>query len=196
MSKDQAQTSPLRDPRGAADAEKWYRELYPLLIRQFLRWEADLELARDLAQETVLAAWKSRGSFKGESKLSTWMVSIAKNIWAQHWRERKRIKRDAEEVALDTPGAESSSHPRPWSPPTPSPEETAADRDLLARAAETLRSLSPERREAMQLWVQGYSYREIAVLLGVTVSRVSSLLHEARKELKRSIDWPPVDSAS
>lgn len=193
MSDDEAHS-----PDAGAGAEPFpsdddFRRLFELLVRRFRNLDADPELASDLAQRTLMEAWESRGSFRGEAQLDTWVVSIGKNVWAEHWRRLGRISRAADEVPLDA-SAESSKLPRPWSPRTESPEALATQHDLIERAKTLLREMAPERRAALRLWVLGHPYKEIAVLLGVRVSRVSSQIREARMKLRRELFGSTEDS--
>jgi RNA polymerase sigma-70 factor (ECF subfamily) len=78
------QPAPLDSPSlleraQSGDAEAFWALCEPLeqrLIRQGLALCRDEELARDLAQETMIAAWKSIGRFNGACQLGTWLCSI------------------------------------------------------------------------------------------------------------------------
>lgn len=49
----------------------------------------DRELAEELTQETFFQAMKSIDSFQGNSKISTWLCSIAKNVWLTYVKKQK-----------------------------------------------------------------------------------------------------------
>ncbi len=79
--------------------EQYNRPLYNFFAnRGFTREES-----RDLVQETFLAAYDSRTSFRGDSSPSTWLFGIATNVWRTNVRDRRRLKRDAQVVSLDGP---------------------------------------------------------------------------------------------
>ena len=60
------------------------------LLRQLTR--TDVALADDLAQETFLRAYKHIRSFRGEAQLSTWILTIARNV-ALNWVRRRKLEK-------------------------------------------------------------------------------------------------------
>ncbi|MBM4206800.1 MAG: sigma-70 family RNA polymerase sigma factor [Gammaproteobacteria bacterium] len=62
----------------------------PVLFRYALLQLRDYDLADDLVQETLLAAWQSLANFEGKAQLRTWLIGILKHKIADHWRRSAR----------------------------------------------------------------------------------------------------------
>jgi RNA polymerase sigma factor (sigma-70 family) len=142
------------------------------LFNFFLRLTADRPLSEDLTQELFLRILKYRHTFRGESKFSTWMYQIARNLHIDQLRSRRP------EVPLDDLFEEKPS-------PQPCPAQNAESRqeaDLLARALERL---PLRKREVLLLSrFQNLKYQEVARLLECSVENVKTLVHRSLKELR------------
>lgn len=141
---------------------------YEVPIWRFLvRLVGDRTLAEDLAQETFLRAFDRMDTFRFESRFSTWLYRIARNLAVDELRarDRRRALPDRLSGAADAPpGAELST------------EVTAA-----------LTSLSPKLRETIVLVeVAGLSCREAASVLDIAEGTVKSRCYHARRQLA---DW-------
>ena len=66
--------------------DKYQEKIYSLIRRMVI----DHDAADDAAQETFVKVWKNIGSFKGDSKLYTWIYRIATNEALNHLRRKKR----------------------------------------------------------------------------------------------------------
>lgn len=178
-------------PRGSMD-EQGFQGLYEQFNRPlynfFVRRGFSREEGRDMVQETFLAAYDSRRSFRGESTASTWLFGIATNVWRAHVRDSKRLKRDAQVVSLDEPISDRQSPP---------PSESLADaaqeghplRQYLADERhrllyDALHELPEKMRLCVVLHLRGYKYREIADVLKVSLNTVRSQLFDAREKLR------------
>ena len=160
-------------------SEDDYRRLQPKLVAAFRRRGATVEDARELAQETLLQAYKSLSSFRGRSALDTWVVSIGKQLWLKNCRDRVRLKRRGKEMSLE------SAELRGQALAENSHEDRVIARDQLARARRSILRLPRAMRDALMLHVKGHKYRAIAALLDVSENQVASLIHQARKKLRR-----------
>lgn len=160
-----------------------FERLYPKVVAVLRKKGVSYEDACDLAQTALLEAHKSFHKFQGRSDLDTWVVSIAKNLLLQDLRNRRRQKRSAEEVPLDD-----SLHAEGF-------EEQVIARDLMEQACKAIRALPEEQQQPLVLLGRGFKYREIAKILNISENRVSSLIHQARKKLRRELRGRAVDSA-
>lgn len=118
----------------------------------------------DLVQETYLRAVRSLSSYRGDAPVQAWLLSIARNVCADHVRRRGRQSRLLERLRAE--------------PQTVSqlPQNAAVD--------ELLRSLDMERREAFVLTqVCGLSYAEAASLVGCPIGTIRSRVARARADL-------------
>ena len=142
------------------------------LFNFFLRLTANRQLSEDLTQELFLRILKYRQTYRGESKFSTWMYQIARNLHIDNLRSRRP------EMPIDDLYEE-----KPSPQPCPAQKaESQQEADLLARALERL---PLRKREVLLLSrFQNLKYQEIAGLLKCSVENVKVLVHRALKELR------------
>ncbi|MCX6554717.1 MAG: RNA polymerase sigma factor [Candidatus Aminicenantes bacterium] len=143
------------------------------LFNFFLRLTADRPLSEDLTQELFLRILKYRHTFRGESKFSTWMYQIARNLHIDQIRSRHP------EIPIDDLFEE-----KPSAQPCPAQNaEARQEADLLAQALERL---PLRKREVLLLSrFQNLKYQEVARLLECSVENVKTLVHRSLKELRR-----------
>lgn len=142
------------------------------------------ERALDLAQETFLSAHRHLGSFRHESRFSTWLHSIAVNH-ARAAGRRRRPERSLDEPAGTAPG--------PVEPVgrEPAPSARLEHADLARRVATALERIDERFREVVVLAdMQGATYEEIATTLDIPVGTVRSRLHRGRSELRSLLVTP------
>lgn len=157
-----------------------FERVFPKIVARFRKAGATEADACDLAQETLLKAYRNLHTFAGRAEFDTWVIAIAKRTWSQFRRDQQRIKRSAEEVSLAV--VEST----PLEPrASEDVEQAVISRDLLARARRGFEQLPAFLREPFLLSLNGQKYREIATLLRIPENRVASLIHQAREKLRR-----------
>lgn len=174
------------------DPEESFRKIfhhYSRIIYKFFAKrgfnEAECE---DLVQETFLRVHRNLDSFRGDSQFGTWLFQVSANVYKNELRSRMAQKRDAQEVSLEdgdpygtgTGGAGISSELEEEDPL----EEILADErsEVLRRA---MADLPTQMRRCVELRVnQDLKYREIAVLMGVSIDTVKAHLFQARQLLK------------
>lgn len=141
------------------------------------------EDAEDVTQEVFATIYTSMDSFKGESKLSTWIYSIATNKCKEFLRNKTRKKR----FGFHTEIEKDNSHFMPnqiieFDHPGVKLEDKERA-DLLFSAID---ELAENQRLAYTLHkIEGRSYDEIAELLELSVSSVESLMFRAKKRLQQ-----------
>jgi RNA polymerase sigma-70 factor, ECF subfamily len=139
------------------------------LFRYYLRMTGNRAWSEDMVQEVFYRVLKSRETFWKDAPFATWLYRIARNLYLDQIKRRKR------EVALedwDAPAREGASAERR--------EEEA----LLRRA---LMELPPEKREVLVLSrYQEMKYDEIAELIGCEVATVKTRVHRALKSLRET----------
>lgn len=145
----------------------------PSLLRYASRRIGREDVARDLVQETWLAAMGSVASFAGRSTLKTWLTSILRRKIVDHHRRRRN------EVEVD----ENHLISEPVLP---------TDRADDARAVELVRELLPtlprREREALELCdVEGIDRDEAAERMGVSRGALRVLLHRGRHRLREAL---------
>lgn len=132
----------------------------------------------DIWQETLLAALKSMPSYRGDSRLFTWLCAIARFKVAGHLRHHRLSMSDnGAEVSLEQVEQMLDS--------APLPEAVMFNREVRARVVETLQFLPQEYRTALTArYIEEKSVEEIAWLLGKSYKASESLLARARTSFK------------
>ena len=147
----------------------------PAIYRFGVKMCRDPEDAKDVLQETLLAAARGVREFRGASSLSTWLYTVARSFCIKKRRTSKFAPTNT--VSLDDQAA--AVQPRTLEK---GPEEAASDRELTALLDRAVASLDPASREVLVLRdVDGLTAPEVAEVLGVSVDAVKSRLHRARR---------------
>jgi RNA polymerase sigma-70 factor, ECF subfamily len=144
--------------------ERVYRYVYP-------RCGGDSVLAEEITQQTFVRAIERRSTYEGRASVTTWLVTIARNALADHYRraakdERRHLRLVVREI-------------RPAADLRPSAID---DRDAIVSA---LRALPASQRAAVVLcYLDGMSVRDAADLLKRSEAATESLLSRARARLR------------
>ena len=160
-------------------------EVYGLLFRL----TENSEEARDLTQETFLRAFQSIDRFRGEADLKTWIYRIAINQARNRWRWWRRRRRDTTVSLESTTSGSDQTLMATLAAVADNPEQQtlARERQLVLRSA--LHRLGRAYRETVILRdIEGFTYEEIAITLGINVGTVKSRLARGRKELKEKLE--------
>jgi RNA polymerase sigma-70 factor, ECF subfamily len=160
-------------------------KLYRVAMR-LLRNETD---AREVLQETFLAAWQNLGSFAGRAQFGSWIYRVAVNTALMLLRSRRRHPsvslEDVEPAAFDRAVADSVGAGGDWSK---RPDEQFQSAELKRFIQEEVDRLPEILRVVFVLRdVEALSTDETALLLGITVPTVKTRLHRARLALRRAI---------
>lgn len=121
---------------------------------------------RDAYQDIILQLWKSFDTFRGESKISTWIYSVSLNTLLTKVRN-ERNKIITEPLAI----------PELINPPTMADD----DRELLSVVIQSLKGVD---KAIVILYLEGYPNKEISQILNTTPTNVSTRLNRVTTELK------------
>ena len=162
-----------RDPRAMEQIVKRYQKQ---VYNTAYGIVGNREDAQDITQDVFLTVWNKISQFKQKSKFSTWIYQIAKNQSLNLKSKKKRRKTDAAEID-DT---------QAWVPVEEKTPETKVLADEQQKLLlEALDSLKEKHRIILVLReMESLSYDDIAQVLGCSVGRVKSRLHEARLALR------------
>lgn len=142
----------------------------PSVHRFGLKMCRDPDDAKDVLQDTLLAAARGARDFRGGSSLSTWLYTIARSFCI-----KKRRRSEPPHASLDDDDAVQLASP------LSAPDEAAADREIGASLQAAIAALQPQYREVLLLRdVEGLSAKEVAEVVGIGVDAVKSRLHRAR----------------
>jgi RNA polymerase sigma-70 factor (ECF subfamily) len=173
---------PTADAAAAGDAAAFARlveSLHARVFRFILRQIPNPSDAEDLTQDTFLEVYRKLETFRGASKVSTWVMGIALNIARNHRNRAPQHKyRWTSDAVLESlPARETDPHRR-------------AETGAFARAVqEGLDALPDDLREAVTLIsLDGLSYDEAAAVTGVPVGTMKTRVFRARRQLRERLE--------
>jgi RNA polymerase sigma-70 factor, ECF subfamily len=167
----------------AAGDEQAFVELTAPLRRRLhahcYRMLGSVHDADDALQETMLRAWRAIGRFEPRAELSSWLYRIATNVCLRMIEQRGRVEAAAVETHLQ-PYPDVLLEER-------TPEDEAERRETVGLAFVAAMQLLPPRQRATLVLrdVLGWSAREAAETLGITVAAANSALQRARERIDR-----------
>ena len=150
-----------------------HRGLLVKVVRSFADGPADQD---DLFQEILLQVWLSLPNFRDDSKPTTWLYRVALNT-ALAWKrtEKKRRHRQGSLSISDV-----------TAPSVSSAEAQRNDR-VVDQLYAAIRALPPAKRALVVLYLDGFTYREIADVVGISESNVGVSLNRIKKDLAAAV---------
>lgn len=152
------------------DMKQVYRRHAQTVYKFLLAQSHDPNLAEELTQETFYQAVRSVDRFDGSCKVSVWLCQIAKHLWYQHLRKRKR------EVPLpeELPDL-----------PAPSAEEGVLEQEGRMGLLRKVHRLPEVQREVVYLRAfGGLSFREIGDVMGKTETWARVTFYRSKEKLR------------
>jgi RNA polymerase sigma factor (sigma-70 family) len=151
--------------------EKHHRQVYALCWRML----ADKDSAEDVCQEVFVVLWQKINNFRGESKFSTWLHSVATNVVLGHLRKHKNWLQRV--FSIEEQGAN-----------IVEPSVSLTDNSTLTLLDQHIARLPERARLVFVLFaVEGYRHEEISTMLKMAVGSSKSQYHRARSLLKESL---------
>jgi RNA polymerase sigma-70 factor (ECF subfamily) len=176
-----------RDERAFNELVRAYeRRVFGLVLRML----GNRAEAEELTQEVFVQIFKAIATFRGDSKLSTWIYRIAVNLCknrAKYLRVRHEDKKDAiEDLAERAPLGEAG---RSNVGQIERPDEALAGRQTEAIVQEAIAAIDPVFKECLVLRdVEELSYEEIGEITGLPPGTVKSRIFRARAQLKELVE--------
>lgn len=148
----------------------------PRIYRFGLRMCGDEESAREVLQETLLAAFRHLPGFRGDAALSTWLYQIARSYCIKERRGHRPTTSIDDALAAELVD------------PAPGTDLRAHAREIGVALSRAINALPGEQREALVLRdVEGLSAEEAAKICGVDVGALKSRLHRARMAVRAEL---------
>jgi RNA polymerase sigma-70 factor, ECF subfamily len=171
--------------RGDKSAFKELVDIYSnRVINTCYRFLLDKEDAEDISQEVFIEIFQSLRTFRGDSKLSTWIYRIAVTKSLDEIKKRNRKKRMAafgKMLHLDAVAERIAGGPVPDLP--------IHEREKMDEILTALSKLPDNQRVAFTLSkIDGYSNSEIADIMKTTVDAVESLISRAKKRVSVELE--------
>lgn len=132
----------------------------------------DSEDRKDLEQEILIQLWKSLKSYNAQYKISTWVYKVAMNVSISFYRSD--IKRKTNTFPISESIFQISN-------PIDNPRFLDEERRFLY---EFISGLDEINKEIMILYLDDYSYKEIAEVVGITESNVGTKINRIKKKLQ------------
>lgn len=172
------------------DRAAFEREALPhmdALYRTALRMARNQSDAEDLVQETYLKAWRSFDQFHAGSNLRAWLFTILTNTYISRYRHESRAPQ-METFEPESEDAMQAQFLRSGANRDLTPEEQVLAKVPDQEVRDAVQALPSHYRLAVLLAdVEGFSYKEIAAILGVPMGTVMSRIARGRKLLQRSL---------
>ncbi len=148
----------------------------------FMKNDSDAE---DVAQEAFLKAFRNLATFRGQSKFSTWLISITLNEARGRLRRQGVLRMESLDASPEEGGRVSPALLRDW---REVPSEALERKEVRAMLEEAIAHLSPIYRQVVLLRdVQELSIEETATALLITTASVKVRLHRARIMLQKRL---------
>jgi len=166
--------------QGDADAFRLIFDRYSRPVISFIYdMVNDRGLAEELTQETFVRAFRAIHTMRAETKLSTWLFGIARNVARESLRARARANTHvdlADKSVMDL------------SDDKPVPVEGLLSKELNDLIRRSLAALDEDKRLVFTLKVlHQCSYEEISAITGFSLGKLKSDLHRARTEMRKRI---------
>jgi RNA polymerase sigma-70 factor (ECF subfamily) len=156
-----------------------FRQIFEIHVQRIyafcLRLSAVRQHAEELTQDVFVKAWEKLNTFRGESKFTTWLHSIAVNEFLMQKRSEKRLLKKmftSDDLTIYDRADKKSDH-------------NFGENIDLEKAISSL----PEQAKAVFILhdIEGYQHKEIAKMINIEEGTSKAHLHRARKILREEL---------
>jgi RNA polymerase sigma-70 factor, ECF subfamily len=162
--------------------QKLYARHNVRIYRFVLRFTNDNSLAEDIVSEVFIDVWRSAQGFKAKSRVSTWMLAIARHkaLSALRRRSDKQLDEDAATAIAD---------------PADDAETIVDNRDRSALVRHCLSQLAAQHREVLDLvYYHEKSVDEVAEIVRAPANTVKTRMFYARKRMQTLLETAGFDA--
>lgn len=147
------------------------KEHQGLIHKVCIMYESDRDIRHDLFQEIVLQLWRSFSTFRGESKITTWMYRIALNTAISGYRKQTRNVKTEDLKDSHFNISEQNN--------------TDAVEENVQRLHQAIHQLSEIERAMIIMALEEIPYEEIAETIGITQNNVRVRMNRIREKLRK-----------
>ena len=156
--------------------EDIYNQYFGVVYKYLFCLTHDDNFTEELTQDTFFKALKSLNSFKGDCKIQVWLCQIAKHLWFDELKRRRRyVSLDEEEdnlVAFENT------------------ELMAIENENRRKLFESIKKLDKITQEVILLRINGdLSFKEIGEILGKTETWARVTFYRGKQKLKEVEDY-------
>jgi len=160
--------------------ERMYRIYQPRLTRFLTTLLKRPQLIEEVLDDTMMVVWQTAGSFRGSSKVSTWIFAIA---YRKAYKAKARWPDPVEDPEQDDRMSTD-----------PGPDEELGKQQLRAALMKAMDGLSVDHRAVVDLtYFHDMGYREVAEIVGCPIDTVKTRMFHARRRLKQAMSGSLVD---
>lgn len=155
--------------------EEIYRTYFTDVWRYLLKLTHDENTAEEITAETFFRAMNAMDRYSGRSSLKTWLCAIARNIWLDQLREKKKYADLSDTGMMRIPAGADT-------------EEEVEKRLQLSAVMDTASKLNePYRTVFLLRFIEQQSFHEIAVRYGKSENWACVTCHRAREMVKKEM---------
>ncbi len=170
----------MRAYRGGDEVafQQLFERYAPRLLRAVRRQVSSEEDAAEIVQQAFLHFHRARHDFREGTLLRPWLFTICLNLKREYFRKRARRP----EAPLELDGRQD--------PATPAYDILRTERAQTIRAA--IQKLPPSQRDVIDLhWLQGIPFKEVAEIVGASVTAVKVRAHRGYERLRKTLSEDP-----
>ena len=152
--------------------KKQLAEMRPRLYKVAFSWCHAADVADDLVQDTVIKAIRNANSLRDMKKMNSWLFAILANCWRDYLRRQKQTDDIDECIFTDDD----------------TPELAQERQNITDIVQQAIATLPQGQRQVLSLVdLEGFSYAEVAEIVGIPAGTVMSRLNRARKSLSEQL---------
>lgn len=136
-----------------------------MITRICFGYSSSTEELEDLRQDTLINIWQGLDRFKGESSIKTWIYRITLNTCVSTIRKRKPDSLPLTDIYQII-------------------DEDEEKRTLIRELHETISKLPPVDKAIIMLWLDEFSYEEIAAMTGMPRNTIATRIKRAKEKMK------------
>ena len=125
---------------------------------------------RDLYQDAVVVLWESYGTFKGQSKPSTWIYAVTRYTMLNQMRKHRLETERQQDCEVENIA-----------------QDDSVDR-MLEEVREAVAMLPPDERDIFIMWMEGFKTGEIAEVMSMTYGNVAIKLTRIKMKLRKMLN--------
>jgi RNA polymerase sigma-70 factor (ECF subfamily) len=173
-----------RDEEAFRQLVELYRDYVYRICYSFLK---QAEEAEDIAQEVFIEVYRSATGFRAESKISTWIYRIAVNKSINHLNSRPYKFNFKQVISIYNKDNNPRKIESDKNDTADYETDTSEKSKILYNAID---KLPDHQKIAFTLnKIDGLPYQEIAEIMGLSLSSVESLIHRAKMNLQKKLDY-------
>jgi len=164
--------NPLEFICRSATFKKRLTEMRPRLYIVAFSWCHAADIADDLVQDTLIKAMRNANSLRDIKKMNSWLFTILSNCWRDYLRQLKQTE-DIDDCIFTNDDT---------------PEHTQERQNITDIVQKAVATLPQGQRQVLSLVdLEGFSYAEVAEIMGIPSGTVMSRLNRARKALSEQL---------